>query len=268
MGKLRRDKKKQKKLGITEPRPARKGFKKLIGRSAKFSDPGRVRKNNEDFILSDDIIGIYLLADGMGGHNAGEVASKLAVETAYACIVERLSPTGEDGITTMLSDAMMAAHDAVNAKAKTDLSLMGMGTTLIEVIFRGKKAFVCHAGDSRVYLYHDTLQRLTRDHTVGDQLLENNILPREKIPEKQFHTLTQAIGVGSPPVPDCKQVTLVPGDMLLLCSDGLTDMLSDAEIGALIASGNANLKNIAQGLFDAANANGGRDNISVVLIIR
>lgn len=266
MGKLRRDKKKRKKLEVANLLPARKRSSKLIPRSAQLSDPGRVRKNNEDFILIDDVLGIYLLADGMGGHNAGEVASELAVKTAHAYLVERLSAVGEDEITALLSEAMNVAHDAVNAKAKTDLSLMGMGTTLVEVIVHGNKAFVCHAGDSRAYLYHKTIQRLTRDHTVGDQLLENNILPREKIPEKQFHTLTQSIGVGESPMPDFKQVDLASGDILLLCSDGLTDMLSDAEIGTLIAGGNADLQNITQSLVDAANAKGGRDNISVVLV--
>jgi protein phosphatase len=254
-------------------------------KSVYQSDPGLVRKNNEDFIFADDSLGIYLLADGMGGHNAGEVASELAVKTAQAYLMERLLSASDNEFSDILNDAMKAAHDAVNAKAKTDLSMMGMGTTLVEVVVRNKKAFICHAGDSRAYLYRDALQRLTRDHTMGDHLLENNILPRERIPEKHWHTLTQSVGVGDPPVPDIKQVELAADDMLLLCSDGLTDMLTDAEIEGLIkgggdastpfstpcprqrgTSGNTDLKNITQGLVDAANGKGGRDNISVVLV--
>jgi protein phosphatase len=165
-----------------------------------------------------------------------------------------------------LSEAIRAAHEAVNTKAKTDLSLMGMGTTLVEVVVRNNKAFICHAGDSRAYLYRETLQRLTRDHTMGDHLLENNILPRERIPEKQWHMLTQAVGVGDPLVPDIKQIELATGDLLLLCSDGLTDMLPDSEIETIIAGGNADLNDITQSLVDAANRKGGRDNISVVLV--
>lgn len=234
--------------------------------SAFLSNPGLVRKGNEDFIHVDDNLGVYLLADGMGGHSAGEVASELAVKTAQSYMVDRLSSTSDDEIPDVLSEAIKTAHEAVNAKAKTDLSLMGMGTTLVEVVVRNNKAFICHAGDSRAYLYRDTLQRLTRDHTMGDHLLENNILPFERIPEKQWHILTQAVGVGDPPVPDIKQIELASGDMLLLCSDGLTDMLTDTEIGALIAGGNSDLKNISQGLVDAANNKGGRDNISVVLV--
>jgi len=250
-------------------------------KSTYLSNPGLVRKNNEDYILVDDSLGIYLLADGMGGHNAGEVASELAVKIANVYLVERLSSASDNEIPGILLEVVKAAHEAINAKAKTDLSLLGMGTTLVEVVVRNNKAFICHAGDSRAYLYRDTLQRLTRDHTMGDHLLENNILPRERIPEKQWHTLTYAVGVGDPLVPDIKQIELASGDMLLLCSDGLTDMLTDAEIEALIAgggdastpyprqrgtSGNADLKNVSQGLVDAANSKGGRDNISVVVV--
>jgi protein phosphatase len=257
-----------------------------------LSHPGQVRQGNEDYIHVDDDLGLYLLADGMGGHNAGEVASELAVKTVHAYLAERIASASTDEIPDILSEAMKAAHEAVNAKAKTDFGLMGMGTTLVEIIVRNDKAFICHAGDSRAYLFRDTLQRLTRDHTMGDQLLENNILPRERIPEKQWHTLTQAVGVGDSPVPDIKQIELVSGDMLLLCSDGLTDMLTDGEIEAIIAGGvcppptpasggqastplsnpfprqrgTTELMHIAQGLVDAANDKGGVDNISVVVV--
>ena len=97
-------------------------------------------------------------------------------------------------------------------------------------------------------------------------MLENNILPRERIPEKQWHTLTQAVGFGAPPVPDFKQVDLLPGDMLLLCSDGLTDMLTDEEIETVIKRGNLNIDYITKSLIGAANIKGGRDNVSVVLV--
>lgn len=234
--------------------------------SSYLSHPGLVRQNNEDFIFVNDALGIYILADGMRGHNAGEVASEMAVKTAHTYLAERFQATNDSELDSLLSEAIRAAHVAVNTKAKTDLSLTGMGTTLVEVAVRNNTAFICHAGDSRAYLYRDTLQRLTRDHTMGEHLLENNILPRERIPEKQWHMLTQAVGVGDPPVPDIKQIVLATGDMLLLCSDGLTDMLTDAQIEALIGGGNSDLKNIIQALVDAANNKGGRDNISVVMV--
>jgi len=239
----------------------------MIVQSAYLSDPGLIRETNEDFILADDDLGVYLLADGMGGHNAGEVASEIAVKVAHTFLAARLSSYSDNEISTLLSEAMHAAHKAIKTKAGNDLSLMGMGTTLVEVIIRGNKAFICHAGDSRAYHYRDALQRITRDHTVGDHMLENNILPRERIPEKQWHTLTQAVGFGAPPLPNFKQVDLESGDMLLLCSDGLTDMLTDEEIGVILKSGNLNIDNIAKNLIGAANIKGGRDNVSVVLVI-
>lgn len=237
-----------------------------IAKSAYDSHPGLIRQNNEDFILADDDLGIYLLADGMGGHNAGEVASELAVRTAHTHLSLRLLSDNSNDILTLLSEALQAAHLAISTKARNDLSLMGMGTTLIEVIIRGSKAFICHAGDSRAYRYREALQRLTRDHTMGDRLLENNLLTRGQIPEKQWHTLTQAVGFGAPPMPDLKQLDLLPGDMLLLCSDGLTDMLADEEIETVLKGARLNIGSTAKGLIEAANIKGGRDNVSVVLI--
>jgi len=235
-------------------------------KSAPLSHPGLVRQNNEDFIFTDDTLGIYLLADGMGGHNAGEVASETAVKTAHSYLADRLSSDSDNEISTLLSEAMHAAHEAVNMKAKNDLSLMGMGTTLVEVIIRGNKAFICHVGDSRAYDHRDVLHRITRDHTVGDHMLENKFLPREQIPAKQWHTLTQAVGFGAPPVPDFNQVDLLSGDMIMLCSDGLTDMLRDEEIETVIKTGKLNINLIAKSLIEAANITGGRDNVSVVLV--
>src|SRR3990172_11480795 len=105
--------------------------------STAISHPGLIRQNNEDFIFTDDTLGIYLLADGMGGHNAGEVASEIAVKTAHTYLADRLSSDSYNEISTLLSEAMYAAHEAINTKARNDLSLMGMGTTLVEVIIRG-----------------------------------------------------------------------------------------------------------------------------------
>ena len=131
----------------------------MIIKSSYQSHPGLVRNNNEDFIHSDDSRGIYLLADGLGGHNSGEVASELAVKTAQTYLEERLLSASDNEIPDILSEAIKIAHETVNKKAKTDFSLMGMGTTLVEVVVRNNKAFICHAGDSRAYLYSDILQR-------------------------------------------------------------------------------------------------------------
>lgn len=259
--------------------------------SAHATHAGLVRQNNEDCARTDDALGIYILADGMGGHNAGEVASTLAIETVYAELSSRVAHTADDGLFDLLTNAMHAAHWEINQKARTGLSYMGMGTTLVVAVVRDAMAYIAHAGDSRAYYFSllptvdcvnqippshplqrgelntgkSKLHRITNDHTMGDQLLANGI-SREQIPEKQFHTLTQAVGCGAPPNPDFIAVELNHGDMLLLCSDGLTDMLTDAGIEAVLANGVISLVTMAGNLIEAANAKGGRDNISVVLV--
>jgi protein phosphatase len=248
--------------------------------SAHATHPGLVRKNNEDYIRTDDDLGIYLLADGIGGHNAGEVASALAVETAYAVLRSNIAHTEVDGYYELMVHAMQTAHWEINAKALTSSSFAKMGTTLVVAVLREKMAYIAHAGDSRCYLFQNEpkphtasslkrdgnkLRRLTNDHTVGYQRLASGV-PIEQIQKKNFHTLTQSVGCGNPPRPDFKIVEFKQGDLLLICSDGLTDMLTDVEIEAILASRDTCLDTLAGNLIDAANLNGGRDNISVVLV--
>jgi serine/threonine protein phosphatase PrpC len=248
--------------------------------SAHATHPGLVRQNNEDCILTDDNLGIYLLADGIGGHNAGEVASSLAVETVYAVLRSNIAHTEIDGYFELMVHAMHCAHWEINTKALENSSLMRMGTTLVIVVLRENKAYIVNAGDSRCYLFQNgshphldpllerngyTLKRLTHDHTVGDLMLARGV-SLGQIPKKQFHTLTQSIGCGNPPYPDFSIVEIKHGDLLLICSDGLTNMLTDAEIEAILSNGDASLDTKTEALIDAANANGGRDNISIVLV--
>ena len=254
--------------------------------SAHATHPGLVRKNNEDFIRTDDNLGIYLLADGIGGHKAGEVASALAVETVYSVLRSNIERTEIDGYFELMEHAMQTAHWEINTKALTNSSFSKMGTTLVVAVLREKMAYIAHAGDSRCYLFQNEpqphtapsfmpqrvlksdgnkLRRLTNDHTVGYQQLAIGV-PVEQIPKKNFHTLTQSVGCGNPPSPDFKIVEFKQGDLLLICSDGLTDMLTDVEIEAILANGDASLDALAGNLIDAANLNGGRDNISVVLV--
>ncbi len=251
--------------------------------SAHATHPGLVRKNNEDFIHTDDNLGIYLLADGIGGHNAGEVASALAVETVYSILRSNIERTEIDGYFELMVHAMQTAHWEISTKALTNSLFSKMGTTLVAAVLREEMAYIAHAGDSRCYLFQNEpqphtdhsfmpqkglknkLRRLTNDHTVGFQRLASGV-PIEQIPKKNFHTLTQSIGCGNPPRPDFKIVEFKRGDLLLICSDGLTDMQTDVEIEAILASGDTCLDTLAGNLIDAANVNGGRDNISVVLV--
>lgn len=267
-------------------------------KAASKTDTGKIRTNNEDRILMDKEHGIFILADGMGGHNAGEVASELAVREAHSFILNKLDAAKNDSaILSVLEEAILKAHDVVREKASTDLSLSGMGTTLVELIIKGEKAYICHAGDSRAYLFRDKLERLTKDHTMGDYLVERKIMTREEVPPQQWHSLTQAVGVGDYPAPDKITIELKHGDLLFLCSDGLTDMLADDEIEKIIKENetfmpkrgtqgkgnNPSSPHFGKGgmggfsdedyidktgdvLIEEANKKGGRDNISVVLV--
>jgi protein phosphatase len=256
--------------------------------SAHATHPGLVRQNNEDCIRTDDNLGIYLLADGIGGHNAGEVASSIAVETAYAVLRSNIAHTEVDGYFELMIHAMQTAHWEIVTKAQSCTSLNRMGTTLVVAVLKEDKAYIVNAGDSRCYLFQNgssphlapfddvqdrspvtmdgnIFKRLTNDHTVGDQLLASGICVSQ-IPKRKFHTLTRSVGCGDPPYPDFSTVELKQGDLILICSDGLTDMLSDSEIEAILANGRASLDTLAVDLVNAANANGGRDNISIVLV--
>lgn len=254
--------------------------------SAHATHPGLVRQNNEDCIRTDDKLGIYLLADGIGGHNAGEVASSLAVETVYAILRSNIAHTAVDGYFELMVHAMHSAHWEISTKALTSPSFMRMGTTLVVAVVREDKVYIVNAGDSRCYLFQNgplphpdplsmprgvvagegnIIRRLTHDHTVGDQLLASG-MSIGQIPKKKFHTLTQSVGCGDPPYPDFNIVKIKHGDLLLICSDGLTDMLTDAEIEAILSNRDPSLDAVAADLIDSANANGGRDNISVILV--
>lgn len=237
-------------------------------RVAWKTDTGRVRDHNEDKVMIDQDRGIFLLADGMGGHNAGEVASELAVKSAYSFILREMADSGvnECKVPDILKGALFSAHNTVKAKAESDSEMQGMGTTLVELIIKDNNAYLCHAGDSRGYLFRDQLQRLTKDHTVGDAYVECGSMETERVPERLWHVLTQAVGVGGRPGPEMKTIELQEGDILLLCSDGLTDMLSDDEIQTVAEGHREELDELVERLVQQANNKGGRDNISVVAV--
>lgn len=235
-------------------------------KAAGMTDPGRNRENNEDFIHLDVEHGIFLLADGMGGHQAGEVASQLAVSEAAAYLTGGVSlAKTSDDLNNLLAGAVYRAHDAIRSQGEANLHLQDMGTTLVEMVVRHRKAYIMHVGDSRAYLLRETLRQLTRDHNLGALLLEQGV-KKEMIPPKRFHALTRAVGIGDDPVPDWLEVDLEDGDLLLLCSDGLTDMLEDDEIEEILRDSSKDLDQLAAALVQAANDQGGRDNISVILV--
>ncbi len=232
------------------------------------TDIGRERTENEDRLLIDEKLGVFIVADGMGGHRAGKIASSLAAESAYDYIVKNFdyAKNNKEGFFTLLQLAFEKAHTSIKEQSIQNLRLKGMGTTLLVLIFVNKKGFIGHVGDSRAYIINENIIQVTTDHTVGEYLaVQKNIKP-EKISTFSWHSLTQAVGESEKITPEIMELPMNQGDTLLLCSDGLTNMLSDKEIKKLVDINCNNLERMATKLVDAANNKGGKDNISLIII--
>jgi serine/threonine protein phosphatase PrpC len=228
------------------------------------TDTGLVRPANEDAVLAED--GLYAVADGMGGHAAGEVASSIALATLH----EHLGNTGVD--SARLTDAIRAANDAVHQRAVDQPRLRGMGTTLTVIAVANAEGgllrfLLANVGDSRAYLYTEGgLRQLTRDHSyVAELVAAGEISAEEALVHPHRHVVTRALGVEPLVAVDTWLVSPESGDRYLLCSDGLTNEIDDEAIAALLAR-HADPQEAADRLIVAANANGGRDNTTVVVL--
>lgn len=237
------------------------------------TDVGRLRHNNEDAVAVDPALGLAVLADGMGGYQAGEVASHMTVQVLQATLRERLAALGGSRIAADLPQALTAATDAavtaVYEAANTRPELAGMGTTLVVALVLGTRLWVGHIGDSRAYRWRDgRLKPLTRDHSLLQEQLDAGVIsPAEARHATHRNLVTRAIGVEPEVELEVHAHDLVPNDLVLLCSDGLTDMLTDDELAALLTVHNgAPLPTLAEACIGAANVAGGRDNIAVALL--
>lgn len=221
------------------------------------TDKGQVRDGNEDGYVVDRRLHLYAVADGMGGHRAGEVASATALEALRAAIASGIG----------LGDAITNANTAVHDKSASDHALAGMGTTLTAVIPDGRGVLVGHVGDSRAYLLRDgELRQLTTDHSLVEELVrEGRLTEQEAAVHPQRSVITRALGVEDAVDVDVYSVPLEAGDRLLLCSDGLTTMLRADDIAALLRR-ESDPTRAANLLVDAANAAGGEDNITTIVI--
>ena len=235
-------------------------------RAAMRTDPGRVRSRNEDACLVDAESGLFAVADGMGGHPAGDEAARVAIENLPRLVRGALAGADRTGVEAAVEEAVVELNEVVIAAASTSPELTGMGSTLVMALVSGYAAYVAHAGDSRAYLLRDDrLRRLTEDHSFAAALIDGGVLdPEEAVRHPFAQSLTQAIGMPGTR-PEVRRVELVPGDRLLLCSDGLTKMVPDDRLGRLLAAGQ-DADRTSQALVDAANDAGGHDNVSVVLI--
>ena len=233
-----------------------------------ITDIGRKRELNEDYIYtSGQPIGalpnLFIVADGMGGHKAGDYASMHTVDR----FVEVIRELGEEhGVQDAINEAVTAANAYREPRSRENSNLSGMGTTLVLASCIGNEAIVANIGDSRLYLVNDAMTQITRDHSLVEEMVTLGGIDREMArnhPDKNI--ITRAVGVKEKVAADFFEVDLTKGDKLLLCSDGLTNMLRDEEIYQIIQD-NKELEQAAKALVDAANENGGRDNIAVVLV--
>ena len=227
---------------------------------------GLVRENNEDSLAFDAEHGVAVLADGMGGYNAGEVASGMAVDHLRAAVAAHLRENGHDDLPQALCEHTLGANRAIFDAANANPAYNGMGTTLVMCVFRGERLWVGHIGDSRGYrLRGGELVQLTRDHSLLQDYLDAGLMTEEEAATSDLrNVVTRAMGVDTHVDLDVQEHAVQGGDVFLLCSDGLSDMVDDATIRELLLA-EPDLARAADALVAAANARGGRDNIAVLL---
>ena len=231
------------------------------------TDVGRKRSMNQDYVFATEaprgnLPNLMVVADGMGGHKAGDFASRYTVES----MLQFLDTAKETHPVSLLGKAIHTANDKVAGKAETDPSLSGMGTTVVAAVVEDGILYVANVGDSRLYLLDaDHIEQITHDHSLVEEMIRMGQLKREDArthPER--NVITRAVGVSVPVKVDFFDVNLEEGDIILLCSDGLTTMLEDGEIFGIVKK-SASLEQAVERLVEEANKNGGKDNISVIL---
>lgn len=242
-----------------------------------LTDIGRVRKINQDSFSVNNEHQLWVLADGMGGHAGGEVASTMTVETIPAYFHSQLngissSPIPAATLETIVAQAIESANQGIREQAGNNPDIKGMGTTVVAVAMtrtaNRSQAVIAHTGDSRAYVLRNrTLSLWTRDHTLMEERLELNLITPDQVRTHPLrHVLTKALGIDPHAMPTVQTYDLEPTDVLLLCSDGLTKMLTDQEILSLLLKDSPNLDRMCNRLVETANRLGGEDNTTVVVI--
>ncbi len=243
---------------------------------AELSDTGRVRDHNEDAIGSDPEIGLMVLADGMGGYNAGEVASGIAVQIVSELAAEGASRENRDEVdphsgmmrqSIVLRDAVYRANKIIYQTAHSQTHCEGMGTTIVACMFYDNKVSIAHVGDSRAYrLRNGAFDQLTMDHSLLQELVDRGFYSAEEAQRSTNRNyVTRALGVEPAVEVEVHEYDVLPEDIYLLCSDGLPDMVEDEDIHLTISTFNDSLDIVGKQLIDLANDHGGRDNVSVQL---
>jgi serine/threonine protein phosphatase PrpC len=238
--------------------------------------PGMVRSHNEDSISFDPELGLVVLADGMGGYNAGEVASGIAVSVLASEVrhqLENASPEdqnegGEELGVQLLRDNVKKANLSIFHAAQSQPQYAGMGTTIVTALFYDNRVAVAHVGDSRMYrLRGEELESITRDHSLLQEQIDSGLISKADARlSKNKNLVTRAVGIDSEVEPELHVHEVQVGDVYALCSDGLNDMVEDDDISATLQMLKNNLSLAATQLIQLANDNGGRDNVSVILV--
>ncbi len=241
-----------------------------------MTDIGIVRRKNEDAIGYDSALGLVVLADGMGGHRGGEIASSMTIDTVIDELQQNLpaivpgevdEASGFSIESICIQDAVVAANNLVYETAESSPEHKGMGTTIVVLQFYNNSFSLAHIGDSRCYrLRADRFEQITKDHSLLQELIDRGFYtPEEARNSMNKNLVTRALGIDPVVMPDIQEDIVLKNDIYLLCSDGLTDLVEDEDIYLTIKKFSANLEEAAKQLITKANKNGGKDNISVML---
>lgn len=235
--------------------------------SVAMTDVGQIRKENQDSIFcSNDSVGIlpnlYIVADGMGGHRAGEIASSSAIDA----FVKNVKETELKEIFSVLEESVLAANAYILELSNEQKAYEGMGTTMVVLVVCENRAYIANVGDSRMYLIRDEIRQITKDHSLVQEMVVSGELDYESARRhKNKNVITKAVGAEEKVVADYFTIEINNEDILMLCSDGLTNMLEDVEIFSYIKNGET-FEETAENLISVANQKGGTDNISVLLV--
>ena len=235
------------------------------------TDRGRARSNNEDSVALDEAVALTVLADGMGGYNAGEIASGMA--TAFVCselgrwLADASPEVSDHDVRRAMDICVDNANRAIFNAANSNPQYLGMGTTLVVAAFRGNRVLIGHIGDSRAYRWRDGhLVQITRDHSLLQEQIDAGLIsPEQAALSHNKNLVTRAVGVEDVVLLETHMHAILPDDWFLLCSDGLSDMLDDEALAGVLRM-HSNVVDAAHALIDAANEAGGRDNIAVILV--
>lgn len=232
-----------------------------------LTDVGRQRNMNQDYVFSTvkpvgNLPNLFIVADGMGGHKAGDLASKFSVNTFIDCVKNSVSSKP----VQIMSDAINHTNEELLKLASTSEDYRGMGTTFVVAVIYGRSMYVANIGDSRLYLADRELKQVTRDHSYVEEMVQMGTLNREDARTNEYkNVITRALGGAENVIPDFFEIEIEDNSRILMCTDGLTNMVTDKEIESVM-SGNDDIMNKADKLVMMANQNGGKDNISVIII--